>query len=255
MKAAAFDYAAPKDVAEAVRLLADAHGTAKAIAGGQSLGPMLNLRLAQPALLVDIRRLDELRAVEETADAVVYGACVTHAEIEDGKRPDPTGGFLRRVAAGIAYRAIRNRGTLGGSLCHADPAADWMTAMILAGATMTVRGPAGARDVAARDWMLGTFAPAAGEDEILVRVRVPKRGPRAKFGYRKLCRKTGEFAQAIAGWLDDPERGETRLVLGAVDGPPIVLEGEAARAPLDPSRVGDAYKARVLPVLARRAAA
>ena len=93
---------------------------------------MLNLRLAQPALLVDVRGLPELAEVRDERDAVFIGACTTHAAIEDGRVPDPTGGFLREVARGIAYRAVRNRGTIGGSLAHADPAADWVSAMAAA---------------------------------------------------------------------------------------------------------------------------
>ena len=100
----------------------------KILAGGQSLGPMLNLRLAQPDLLVDITRIPELKRVEETDDSLSIGACVTHADIEDGRVPDVTGGALRDVARGIAYRAVRNRGTIGGSLAHADPSADWSRA-------------------------------------------------------------------------------------------------------------------------------
>ena len=125
MKPVAFDYARPARIDEAVALLA-ANPDAKILAGGQTLGPMLNLRLAQPALLVDITRIAELAAVHEDADAITIGATVTHAAIEDGRVPIRRGGFLSRVARGIAYRAVRSRGTIGGSLAHADPAADWL---------------------------------------------------------------------------------------------------------------------------------
>jgi hypothetical protein len=104
---------------------------------------MLNLRLARPAAVVDLRRLPELRGTREGPDAAVWGAATTHAEVEDGLAPDPTGGALRAVAARIAYRAVRNRGTVGGSLCHADPAADWPSALALADAEAVVAGPAG----------------------------------------------------------------------------------------------------------------
>ena len=128
MKPAPFEYARPQTVGEAVRLLA-ATPDAKVLAGGQTLGPMLNLRLAQPAVLVDIGRIPELAAVTEDRDAITIGATVTHAAIEDGRISDPTGGFLAQVARGIAYRAVRTRGTIGGSLAHADPAADWLSAL------------------------------------------------------------------------------------------------------------------------------
>jgi len=97
----------------------------RVVAGGHSLIPMMKLRLAQPELLVDISKLPETRQVVDGADAVTIGACVTHAAIEDGAVPDPANGMLAAVAGGIAYRAVRNRGTIGGSLAHADPAADW----------------------------------------------------------------------------------------------------------------------------------
>src|SRR5262245_63464540 len=128
MKPVAFDYERPASIPEALQVLAG-HAEAKLLAGGQTLGPMLNLRLAQPALLVDITRIPELAAVAEDAEAVTIGATVTHAAIEDGRVPDPTGGFLARVARGIAYRAVRTRGTIGGSLAHADPAADWLSCL------------------------------------------------------------------------------------------------------------------------------
>src|SRR4030081_778439 len=111
MKPVAFDYARPTSGPEAVQMLA-ANPQAKVLAGGQTLGPMLNLRLAQPALLVDITRIPELAAVSQDADAVTIGGTVPHAAIEDGRVPDPTGGFLARVARGIAYRAVRTRGTI-----------------------------------------------------------------------------------------------------------------------------------------------
>ena len=139
MKPAAFDYARPASIAEALQMLA-ARPDAKVLAGGQTLGPMLNLRLAQPALLVDITRIPELAAVSEDADAVTIGATVTHAAIEDGRVPDPTGGFLAKVARGIAYRAVRTRGTIGGSLAHADPAADWLSCLAALGAEVVIAG-------------------------------------------------------------------------------------------------------------------
>ena len=126
MKAVNFEYARPVDVSAAIALAEKAG--AKLLAGGQSLGPMLNLRLVQPDLLVDITAIPELKRFEQKGDALFIGSCITHADIEDGRVPDVTGGAMRAVAAGIAYRAVRNRGTIGGSLVHADPSADWITA-------------------------------------------------------------------------------------------------------------------------------
>ena len=138
------------DIAAALALAERSNGIAKFIAGGQSLGPMLNLRLAQPELLVDLTRMGELKQVEETAETVSIGACVTHADIEDGRVPDVEGGVLGAVARGIAYRAVRNRGTIGGSLAHADPAADWISCLAALGASVVVRGRAARRSLRSR---------------------------------------------------------------------------------------------------------
>src|ERR1700690_4567609 len=129
MKAAAFAYDRPTDVKAALALMARADGTAKIIAGGQSLGPMLNLRLVQPDLIVDIAGLAELRQAERSGDELVIGACITHGDIEDGGIADVKWGAMQRVAGAIPYAAVRNRGTIGGSLGHADPAADWVSAL------------------------------------------------------------------------------------------------------------------------------
>src|SRR4051794_27247073 len=110
MKAAQYDYARPAGCGEAVSLLQQSAGMGKVLGGGQSLGPMMNLRLAQPELLVDVRGIAVLRACDEQPDAVTLGAAVTHADIEDGRVPDPSRGLMPYVAAGIAYRAVRNRG-------------------------------------------------------------------------------------------------------------------------------------------------
>jgi carbon-monoxide dehydrogenase medium subunit len=144
MKPAPFDYVRPATVDEAVRALTSA-SNAKIMAGGQTLGPMLNLRLAQPDLLVDVTRISDLAAVSEDKDALTIGATVTHAAIEDGRVPDPANGFLRRVARGIAYRAVRTRGTVGGSLAHGDPAADWLSALTALGSEVVIAGPGGTR--------------------------------------------------------------------------------------------------------------
>ena len=139
MKPAPFDYARPSTLSDAIALLRS-EGSVKLLAGGQSLGPMLNLRLVQPDLLVDIAAVPELLRIETEGDGLLIGACVTHADIEDGRVPDPTGGALPAVAGAIAYRAVRNRGTIGGSLAHADPAADWPLALAALGADGRVLG-------------------------------------------------------------------------------------------------------------------
>lgn len=264
MKAVAFDYARARDVADAVKLLADGGEDAKPMAGSQSLGPMLNLRVLQPTLLVDLRHVAEMRGAQESADAVTIGACVTHAEIEDGKVPDPTRGFMREIASNIAYRAVRNRGTIGGSLVHADPAGDWPSTLMLLGATALIAGPGGRRELPMEKFLTGLFETALKPGEILVGVRVPKLSAGARRGYWKFCRKTGEFPQAIGGALDDAGRGVRRLVMGATRGAPFLvadaqaliakpadaaLNAAAAKADLG----DDAYSRRLHAVALRRA--
>ena len=143
MKAAAFEYTRPGSLQEALRALRAHEGRAKLMAGGQSLGPMLNLRLARPPVVIDISGLAELRTVTRQDGGLRVGAAVTHAEIEDGVHELLRGTPLQQVAPGIAYRAIRNRGTLGGSLAHADPAADWVLTMVGLGATLEIAGGRG----------------------------------------------------------------------------------------------------------------
>jgi carbon-monoxide dehydrogenase medium subunit len=225
MKASAFDYARPQDVSQAIALLKNEN--AKAAAGTQSLGPMLNLRLVQPKLLVDLRFIEELKSFRDEKDSVTLGACVTHAQIEDGKVPDPTRGFMREIASNIAYRAVRNRGTIGGSLVHADPAADWPSALTLLGAVAIIAGPGGRRESPVDNFVTGLFQTDLTDEEILVAIRIPKRSAAARFGYWKFCRKAGEFPQAIGAALHDPERNEARTVVGATGGAPyLAVESE-----------------------------
>ena len=229
MKAAAFDYVRPRSLEEAIALFAASGGAAKLLAGGQSLGPMLNLRLARPPSLIDISRLPELRQIVDTGDQWTIGAAVTHTEIEDR-----AGGWrgveaLARIAGGIAYRSVRNRGTIGGSLAHADPAGDWAPVLAALAAVVVVRGVNGERQIAAEHVGQAAFTPALGEGELIVAVRVPKLSPTARFGSFKFCRKVGEFPEASAAVLHDPERRSARIFLGALDGPPQALPALAAR--------------------------
>lgn len=224
MKCVAFDYQLPTTAADAVRMLKASDGMGKVVAGSQSLGPMMNLRLVQPEQLIDVRRLHELLSVQEERNALVLGAATTHAQIEDGVVPDVTQGLMPYVARGIAYRAIRNRGTIGGSLAHADPAADWVNVMSLMNAEILVLGSDGERTVKAESFMLGAFTTQLDEDEIIRAVRIPRLSPEARWSYYKFNRKTGEFAEAIAAFIDDPVHGVRRAIIGAVDGPPFVIE-------------------------------
>ena len=225
MKPVPFDYARPADVASALRLTG---GTgAKFIAGGQSLGPMLNLRLVQPALLVDITAIDDLKQAEAGKDSLFIGSCITHADIEDGRIPDVTNGALPSVAAGIAYRAVRNRGTIGGSIVHADPAADWISALSALGAQAVIQGAEGRRRVRVEEFIIGVFETQLDDGEILTGVEVPRHSSASRWGYYKLSRKTGEFAHAMGVYHDDRDRDVYRAVIGATGGAPIVIGDKA----------------------------
>ncbi len=232
------------------------------LAGGQTLGPMLNLRLAQPTLLVDISRIPELAAVEARQDEVTLGATVTHASIEDGLVPDPSNGFLARVARGIAYRAVRTRGTIGGSLAHADPAADWLSCLCALGADVVIAGGGTERRMALAGFVRGAMSTELGDAELIRAVRIPRFSRHARFGFHKICRKTGEFADAIGVVAHDPDQGVHRLVASTATGAPLVLESAAVPdAAAIPARLraagfaGDAYDLTLASVAVRRALA
>ncbi|MFD1705101.1 FAD binding domain-containing protein [Methylopila henanensis] len=228
MKASRFDLVRPRDLSEALAALGETAGLVKVLAGGQSLGPMLNLRLVEPDLLVDIAGIPELRRIDREADALVFGACVTHADFEDGRAPDVGRDMLARVASGIAYRAVRNRGTIGGSLAHADPAADWVSTLSALGAEIEIASRSGRRRLGVGTFVTGALATALQPGELLVAVRVPLVSGAARLGYVKHARKIGEFAHAIGAALVDPERGIARAVAGAIDAPPLVIEDALA---------------------------
>ncbi len=224
MKPVRFAYERPADVSGAIAIAERSDLVVKFIAGGQSLGPMLNLRLAQPDIVVDLTGIDELVHVEDGRDDMSIGACITHADIEDRRVADPTGGMLWSVARGIAYRAVRNRGTIGGSLAHADPAADWISCLAALGAGVVVRGRAGRRTVAVEEFMTGVFETALGPGELVQAITVPRLSTNARWGYYKACRKTGELAYAIGAVVFDPSYSLCRAVIGATESRPIVFK-------------------------------
>ena len=227
MKPKGFYYERPASLQEASTLLSEQGVSSKVIAGSQSLGPMLNLRLAQPDLLIDVTGIPEMTLVEADKESVNIGACITHANIEDGRIEDPSRGLLPKVAGGIAYRAVRNRGTIGGSLAHADPAADWISVLPLLDAELVVCSRRGTRKLAAGDWMISSFTTALESDEVIQSVRVPKLSSLARWGFCKFSQKAGEFAHAIGAVLHDPEREVFRAVIGAIESPPIMVADAA----------------------------
>jgi len=240
-----FDYARPGSVEDALKLLDNP--AAKIAAGAQSLGPMLNMRLVQPDLIIDITGIRELQVVEDKGDAISMGACVTHADIEDRRVPDVTCGAMASVASNIAYRAVRNRGTIGGSLTHADPSADWVSMMAVLGASVTLRGPGGSRTLPVEDYMLSSLEADIRPGEMLVSVSVPKLRGSARWGYYKSCRKTGEFAHAIGAFVIDRERGISRAVIGATESKPLLVTDASAligEGKLDRERADGLLEAR-----------
>jgi carbon-monoxide dehydrogenase medium subunit len=224
MKPAAFEFVRAGSLPEAARLLIEADGAARIVAGAQSLGPMLNLRLARPRVLIDITGIPETTRVEDSEDAVTLGACVTTANIEDGRLPGRGLQALAAVASQIAYRAVRNRGTIGGSLCHADPAADWLSALCALGAECIIVGANGGRRLPADQFVTGAYETALGPGELLEAIRIPRLSPRSRWGYNKICRKAGDFALAIGAVLSDADHNRLRIVIGATRGRPIVVE-------------------------------
>ena len=259
MKPVDFGYARPATIAGALHLLAGDPG-ARIIGGGQTLGPMLNLRLARPSLLVDITRIPELVRIEETAGAVTLGAGITHAAIEDGRVPDFTNGYLAHVARGIAYRAVRNRGTIGGSLANGDPAADWIAAFAALGAEALIEGVKGSRSVGILAFVKGAMLTDLAHDEMLSGVRIPRPGAGARWGYHKICRKTGEFAEAI-GVVVDMGSGQFRAIAGATGAAPIAIElnrdtadiGACRQALADAAYKADDYDMQIHAVALARA--
>ena len=224
MKPAPFSYERPRDIASALSVMTGAEGMVKIIAGGQSLGPMLNLRLVAPDTILDITGIADLKRADIDGNELTLGACVTHADIEDGRVPDVTRSVMQRVAANIAYRAVRNRGTIGGSLSHADPSADWVSSLTALGASLSLRSATGKRRVAMKDFILGALESVIEPGEMLEAAHVPAMSPSARWGYVKSCRKTGEFAHAIGAVLIDPDAGRARIVIGAVEAAPIVVD-------------------------------
>jgi carbon-monoxide dehydrogenase medium subunit len=222
MKPPVFAYERPSSLTEALVLLAEQPG-ARLIAGGQSLGPMLNLRLATPSLLIDISRLAELAQAGTEGDAIVIGAGVRHAEFEDGKVPSPLAGLFELVALGIAYRAVRNRGTIGGSLAHADPAADWPGVMVALGAELKIRSRRGVRSIKAAKLATAPLETSLEADELIENIRVPRYSGDARKGHYKISPKPGDFAEAMAIIVHDPARTLARAVVSGARQLPAIL--------------------------------
>jgi carbon-monoxide dehydrogenase medium subunit len=232
MKFPAFSYIRPDSLSHALATLASG-GEAVPVAGGQSLMTMMSFRVARPEQLVDISRLADLQRVDSDTESVRIGAAVTHARIEDGAVPGPLGAFLARAANGIAFRAIRNRGTIGGSLAHADPAADWPVILACLGATIEIVGPDGSRNVAVSELIEDQMQTTLQSGELITSIAVPTFGWRG-LGLHKFARKAGEFAEALA--VAAAGADGLQIWTGVLSGGPVRLVAEVDPAELRSDR-------------------
>lgn len=194
----AFDYHAPRTVAEAIALLGSLGSDAKLLAGGHSLLPMMKLRFAQPAHLIDINRIPELRGIREEGNEVVIGAMTVENDLIASPLLQAKVPLLADAPKQIADPQVRNRGTIGGDIAHGDPGNDHPAISLALDATFDLQGPQGQRRVKADDFFLGTYTTALAEDEIMVAIRVPAFAPGTGWAYEKLKRKTGDWATAGA---------------------------------------------------------
>jgi len=231
---APFDYVRPASLEEAFELLSKHGDDAKLLAGGHSLLPAMKLRLAQPKVVIDIARLPGLRGIRKDGDRFAIGPLTTHYEIESSDVLKKGCPLMPEVAASIGDVQVRNRGTIGGSLVHADPAGDWAAAMLALDAEMEIAGAGGSRTVPAREFFVDIFQSAVGRNEILTAIRVPATGP--KVAYEKFANKASGFAICAVAvvWIDGLRIGITGFA--AIPFRAVTLEKELERETLDRNR-------------------
>jgi carbon-monoxide dehydrogenase medium subunit len=219
---AAFDYYAPTSVDEALALLGE-HEDAKVLAGGQSLLPVLRLRMAAPETIVDLGRIEELRGVREDGDALVIGAMTPHSVVQSDPLVAEHARLISLATATIADPQVRHRGTFGGSLVHADPAGDLPAVALALGASFVIAGATGRRTVAAADFFEGVFSTVVAEDELLVEVRVPKHtGWGAHYEkFTRIAQQWSIVAVAAAVRLDNGTIAEARVALTNMGSTPV----------------------------------
>jgi aerobic carbon-monoxide dehydrogenase medium subunit len=210
MKLPPFEYACPTSLSEAVALLASHDGDAKPLAGGQSLVPMLAFRVASPSLLVDLRKLSELRQIKIGPGGVTLGAMVRWREILDDTRLRTAHPLLVAAVEHVAHYQIRNRGTVGGSMAHADPAAEMPGIAVTCEAKIAVVGQSGARVIDAANFFQGPLMTALKADEIITEIRLPAWPAKRRFGFQEFARRRGDFAMAAAAVFYDEDGGKVR---------------------------------------------
>jgi CO/xanthine dehydrogenase FAD-binding subunit len=229
MKPPVFDYIAATSVDMAVAALAEAGGEAKILAGGQSLVPMLNFRLLRPSILVDINRIAGLSSIEETADSIRIGALTRHYQLETSPVIARHFPVVSCAMTHVAHLAIRNRGTIGGSLSHADPAAELPMLALLLDAELHINSASGQRTVAARDFFLDAMTADLADTDIVTEIMLPKLPPRTGWGFEEVARRHGDFAlAAVAAALtvSDGVIAQARIAVTGV-GPTALRVGEA----------------------------
>ena len=240
MKMAPFAYASPASVAEAVQILAAHDGSAKPISGGQSLIPLLAFRLAAPALLVDLRKIPDLEQIRIEDDGVHLGARVRWRDIQDDMRLATVHPLLAAAITHVAHYQIRNRGTVGGSLAHADPAAEMPGIALTCDADILVVGSTGSRSIPAREFFLGPLTTALAADELIVDVCLPPWPQQRRWGFREFSRRRGDFALAgVALFYDEVQGRASNAHIGVIGTGERPLRLEAAEAALN-GRVIDA---------------
>ncbi|WP_297353198.1 FAD binding domain-containing protein [Paraburkholderia sp.] len=229
MKAAAFDYVRPRDIAQVFALLEEYGDEARIIAGGQTLLATLNMRLSEPQLLIDIGALNELRGISVSGDRLRIGALVTHAQIEDSDLVRRHAPLLSEVAPHVAHRAIRNLGTFGGSIAFADPAAEWPTCLVALRGWVIVSGADGERRIQADDFFLDLYTTALQPGEVILACEVPVETAASNHQFDELVRRHGDYAivgAAVTGSM---------AATGLIENPRVVFLGtgnvpERARA-------------------------
>ena len=228
MKPPEFRYVAARSIDEAIAALAKEGADAKVLAGGQSLAPMMNLRLAHPSLLVDVNRIPGLSEIRAEGGAVKIGALARHRAIETSPLVRERHPLLAAAATEVGHLAIRNRGTFGGSLAHNDPAAEFPMIALLLDATITVKGPNGPRRIAAKDFFVSIFTCSLEEAEIVTEVEIPDLPARTAWGFEELSRRPGDFAIAAVGATVTMKNGtceSARIAMAGVGPKPLRSPG------------------------------
>jgi len=213
---AAFDYVRATSAAEAISLIGEYGEDAKFIAGGHSLLPLMKLRLAQPSVLVDIGRLSDLSYIRDAGDHIAIGALTRHMDVEQSPVLAEHVPLLANAAGFVGDAQVRHRGTIGGSIAHADPASDLPATTLALGATYVAQGPGSTREIAAKDFFISFLEPALAPDEILTEIRVPKMG-RAGWNFQKFTRRAQDWAiVGVAAWRDGTRAGVGLVNMGSV---------------------------------------